>query len=1355
MIKSRLYLYDSTKDNFKGEDYSRYILLGDTTKDDLTEVKGTVELTLAGLPSRITEDNKSEEFAPSTLFVYERADVNEFGEASLETWHMCVQSDTVSQPVLSDNNYFDHHITLVEASAISQNYLVDNIAVTYRLQDITLEGDLNIDTNAKAITNENEALGGVVGKQLGKYNVWEVDTDKNPHVTLGKKLDWEFANWFSTGNPCRGEKEEWTTFPAYLPVPLGQESTQVNLPVPMLKISNGTKNAWGDNQFTAMGYCTVRTVVTEIEGNNQTVIKDFVTNPYGANDNNSHEKWTKDWAFEGTSFEAQTGEIVNGTNFAYTPTPISIVGYWTVVPTKLKIANYDNSPDPQTRRIIFEAKPNRTYIIKTFLNTDFNYEFNEEADAVAFPWSSPSIRYTSTNNGYPCATISFTTYYQGDNAKVQITSAPEQNAYALFQRAQLTTQDINKVSGVAINDTPMTFLVSDEDKLKLTNTKIVENFFNQKNFWELLIEIGKYIHSIPKIVFDTDNRFRVEWQPLGTTEIFEDQATKVSIFNSRDIENYISACSSYITNMVQLNGEIDEWIAPKSSSEDYLVYNSVAEIHTSKPIIEIISMEAKCITSGKYQNNSGQDIATANDGIANLIPENKFTYAVDSSVTGTTSGIYYIKQGNNYIPVSLPEDYVSGTTYYTRTIINGYIFEESVYNLLDITATSLVNKGLAIYYELGTNVIKGLNYRLPSINSGDYETDFAIKRILRQIFDIRRADFDNVMINDFIFHIVYRTKDTVRSDQTRPDLRKYLLASNYDKIPQHNQFNNQTDVVVDSVKFGNNIYGKLIRTGNTEYTKTEWVSALSDTKHVGELYNINGERYYVATVSNTNYGTYIQSDITFSKDYNQLSEIIGIPSEPRFYEISERNIIDREKSFNDYIVLGTSPQTQTGSSKSFIQNEGWYHIYGLLFTNAFNQFPKYAITVFKNDFDRKYGEVKSNEFFYKEVCHPISAYSMQNTLTLEWDMADNFSAGDSVSDNVTVPSGGVDAAYRTLQPTQYTDAYGRSDLVDFYILSDLRFRNYELTSDDVLNFPNSPLRTKFPYCETYVGKMTFSGSISKADLTQFVFDTLGRSPEEGDGIACVVTTTVDGVTTTTYKFCSFIGIYNFYSDWYIHPTNEYLINQIDNGEIDWNKPGLNYTNESAYLYLFGNESIWNYSDNIPDTMGDNDHGLALMKDARETIHFNYNLQMITDSDRFVLSSWLWQPQKGTLKLALLNKEINKISNDTIPNDDIISDDYTPNPGFLGNDLASATITIPISETLNGVDLTDVKAIAIVSDNIVANDTTSGARYFVMGRNITGLDTSDITGILTPEQAKEKAKADWYISNYDKSMFPHQ
>ena len=1272
MIKIRLYEYDSSKEEngYRGKDYSANLMLGETITDDLSEVMGTAELTLAGL-------SFSEEFSPKTKFIIDAIDTSMNEQEPVLTWHVEVQEDVVSMPILSDSNYYDHHITFTEAGVDAQGRLVDNIAVTYKLQDVTLDGETVIDTSQLVKPEFNAVTGKPISEGALQWDLFEVDNEENARIMIGKKLQWKFADWFSQDSPYYGNSAEWNNFHYYQGVPLG-ETLPINLPVPMLEILEGVDQ---HNYFTHLGYCSIVTKVTELDlkTNNKTTILNFTTNP-APSSVVPQEKWEDDWVsriFTGSSTEG-SGAIVEKINFSW------IFGRWwfDMTPSGIRLANFSN-PTQNTRRIMFNAKPNCKYTITVNLMQNFIYSYNLLGEAWIVGNSIGQPQTKSTNNQNVCAKMEFMTYQVGDESRIMLKEAPEQNAFVLFQKAQLNTQNVIKQEGTPITDTTQAYYVGDviaggnrtDAQLALQNTTIVENFYNQKNWWEMLIEIGKYIHAIPKVEFGEDNRYVVNWHKLGQTNQLEDNSTKISIFNSKSVENFVSACSSYITNMVQLGGIIDEWVAPKSSSEDYLVYNDVAEIHTSKPIIEIVSMEAKCI------NNFSTYGIDTNDAVRSLTPPN-----------------------DNY-----------------------YVFEQNVYNILSINGDQRVNKGKAIYYELGANKIKGLTYRLPTVSSGDIGNDYAIKNILGMLFNMSTSQREKVRANDFQFHIIYRTKDTARSDQTRPDLRKYLLASKYDRVPQHYQFNNQTDVVVDSTKFGNNIYGKLIRTGNSNYTVTEWNDSLLTVKQVGDLYNIRGELYYVSTVKNTFYGTHIVSEITFSKDYNQLSEIIGIPSEPRFYEISEQSLIEREVPLNDYIVLGTSVESEQ-NPLSFVRDKGWAYIDDLLFKNEIN-FPKYAITIYKNDLDKIGDNIIGNGSFYKDVCHPISTYSIQNTLTLEWDMVDNFSAGDRVEKTSHNPDGNDNTAYRTLEPVQYTDPHGRSDLVDFMVMRDLG----NLNKDQIFMLPDSPYRTRFPEYTTYIGYWTGSAKPTDIELNNFVNTQKERLPQQGDGIIAEVTV----LDTKSYYF-------------YFYTDNEWVENAIQSYNAEEFTKA--YIGEQSDKYLFGNE--------LMSTLGDNLHGLGLMKDNREAIHFNYNLQMLTDSDRFVLSSWLWQPNKGTLRLALLNQEINKISNETISQDNVIDDSriiYSEDPLTAATmvDEANGTITIPISTLLEGADLTDVKAIAIISDTIVADDASSGARYFVMGRNIGGLDTSDITDTLTPEQAKEKAKADWYISNYDKSMFPHQ
>lgn len=1271
MIITKLYKYDKTKesDNWRGEDFSKYILMGDSDTDDLTEVLDTVELTLAGLPF-------GEEFEPKTKFIYEKWEeiLNDDGTKSLrmwKDWHICVAEDVVNQPILSDNSYFNHAITFIEASAISQGRLVDNISITYRLKDVTLDGKTAIDENEKAAVNFQN----VEWNPKENFTIWDNFFDAG--LRAGKRFYWRFPDWFTRDSPYFGLKEDWTEFGYYQAVDPSIGYKEINLPVPMLEIQNGNKNA---KTFSKLGYCSIITVVeeTNLGTNARRTILTQETNPTTANQ--VENNWNYDWLLADGGYR-EKGTIFNRLWF---PSGVGLNAYNYVK----QVSKFE--PQPTNRRIIFNALPNCSYTIKVYLKnfkkedgikpllmTGLNYD--REYTAI---WSTSSRRsgfvywhgsnnWQSVNNDYPTATMTFRTYIMGSDKRIWLKSAPIENAYSLYQKAQINTQNVIKQSGTMINETPQAFYLDPADKEELSNTTIVENFYNQKNWWELQMEIGKYIHAIPQIRFGDDDRFITTWKKLGlpptNEENLQDNSTKISIFNSKSIENYISACSSYITNMVQLGGVIDEWVAPKSSSEDYLVYNDVAEIKTSKNIIEIVDMEVKCINNNNYGILVGETRNLAGKG----------THGESA---------------------------------------NGFIFEENVYSLLDITATSLANKGQAIYYSLGSNIIKGLNYRLPTINTGDGDNDYAFKRILGIVFQIAPRDWTRIKINDFIFHIVYRTKDTVRSDQTRPDLRKYLLNSKYDRVPQHNQFNNQTDVVVDSVKFGNNIYGKLIRTGNSNYTVTEWNTSLSQVKQSGQLYKIRGNIYYVAKVKNTYFKDHIISEVTYSKDYNQLSEIIGIPSEPRFYEISEQSLIKREVPVNDYIVLGTKI-VSTKNPISFVRGKGWRYINDLLLGNE-TDFPKYAITVFKNDQDRKYGTVLGNENFYKDVCHPISTYSIENTLTMEWDMESNFSAGEQV-DKTTLsldPDSAVDTAYNTLNPVRYTDVYGRSDLMDFIIMKNFINNGSGLNASQIFDLPNSPVRTRFPEYQTYVATVEFPVLPTDEDLDVLVDTTAHRPKQEGDGLIIILDVTDAGGQTTKTNYL------------YVYSNGAWSSQEIESVD-DYTKPHINNYQDS---YLFGNEPL--------NSLGDNLHGLGLIKDNREQISINYNLQMLTDSDRFVLSAYLWQPAKSNLKLALLSEEINKISNDTIPDRIILENEIYDFNTFV--DEENGTITIDVQNALQGVDLADVGAIALISTNEINDIVASGAKYFVMGRNITDLTEQD-------------AKTNWYISNFDKDLFISQ
>jgi hypothetical protein len=829
-----------------------------------------------------------------------------------------------------------------------------------------------------------------------------------------------------------------------------------------------------------------------------------------------------------------------------------------------------------------QIKPDRKYVIEISLYQFPDKAVNDTYDKFTDTTPSAIVETTATRRVNSSGSLLATTYktsrtplttaqiealsnfvtYGIGNETIVYTSSTPYSVLSLIQKAIINSSIYEKQDGIYIadvNNFNVPFYISnkyadtqyeDVDNENsvisdLSSTKIVETFYNQKNLWEVLVDAGHYIHAIPEIKFGKDDRFEITFNRLGRTDKKNKKGTKVSIYNSRSVEDYISATSSYVSNMVQLDGYIEEWVSPKTKSENLLVSNETANIIVSKPIIELMSIHVR-------NNETGE-----------------------------------IKDMTNFV------------------------YEENVYKTLGLDFDEIPNRGIALFYSLGDNSINGGDFRLPQANYSIYN-DFAIKKVIWSAFygyevvspAPERGFWTDLQVNKYSFLVRYRTKDSVRQSHARPDLRKYLLNSKYDKFPEHNQFNNQTDVVVDSAKFGNNIYGKLIKTGNSSYFINEWNSNFDDIKHKGELYNINGELYYVAKVTHTFFSTYILSEVEFSKDYNELSAVVGIPSEPRFYEISEQSLIWREFAINDLLLL-TDDKQQLDYNNSFVFD--YDHLSSLVLESE-TDFARYVVTTFKGDKDTDiYSQAAGERAFYKDVISPINAYSSENTLTYEWDMVDNYSAGDKVvpvndyKKDVEV----ADLAYGSLRAVGYTDVYGKAALMDFYILGNID----DLTAEQIKNLPESPIKTR---AITFIGEITTETPPTSDDLTDFVFQNTSdqRKPQDGDFINITLT----GEETKKYVACysssgwgRFIGDYDFLG-----------------------------TNVKSYDTNF------------------NGRGIGLIKDCREAISTNFNLQLITNSDTFVVSPFFYSPNKTGVKAVLLANEVNKLSSGFIGNAEIIT-----------------------------------------------------------------------------------------------------
>jgi len=698
------------------------------------------------------------------------------------------------------------------------------------------------------------------------------------------------------------------------------------------------------------------------------------------------------------------------------------------------------------------------------VNQNGLYSFYEKIHTgYSFSSSQVAVSYSETKDGEQLiisketikVVASFTCADQSEDASggAFLMKGAKYNCYDLLRRALLTIDTHlidNNTTGLDELDSNGELQPSLQHSIivdpvwvsRLKTAVMQETIFEGKNLWEVLLQIGYYLHAIPYLEFATDgtDRFVLKFRQLGDVRQKPDTNTKITVFNSRNLSDYFSQYDSYVTNLFSPQNEIEEWLVPKTSDSSFLVSNDTAELQTARPILEIIEF----------------------DITYNGVTKDALTYIFESSV-------YQVLTSDNPVKISPA-------------------------------------KGNAIYYTNGSNKIEGLNYTPPSVNQGDYS--YALQEICRRLFgaeppsiwDIPNAN--SLKFNDLIFHIKYRTQDSLRISQVRPDIENFVKNSEYEKYPHHEQFYGQQDKIIDSERFSANLFGKLVRVGNAIAQSQEYVS-VGDEKETGDLVLIdvgNGkEPYYVTSIEAEYYAEAVLQKVSYSKNFNQLSQIVTIPSEPRFYEVSERSHIRREVRIMEFVELSTTPpllesgdkatisdkhlRTLQAGSPRFMDSATMQNLLRTVIFAKENTFihPNFAYSKFKADKKRQhkgsYGQFVDSDVLFPSSdidrsnpnnitpLHPKSYadnittvlhFPLHDGIVYEWDMVDNFSAGDFIDTEIKSPDNAPNknAAYYAQQPVRYVDIMGRADLFEFKLINKTNWTKTEVQSmPKVLNVP--------------------------------------------------------------------------------------------------------------------------------------------------------------------------------------------------------------------------------------------------------------------------------------------------------------
>ena len=380
----------------------------------------------------------------------------------------------------------------------------------------------------------------------------------------------------------------------------------------------------------------------------------------------------------------------------------------------------------------------------------------------------------------------------------------------------------------------------------------------------------------------------------------------------------------------------------------------------------------------------------------------------------TESQAYRITEGTAVIKTDRPIErilslsvcYITGEsngalTYSAEKDITKYCYEATEYAALSSYSDSFpTSKAYALQYTNGGVNITGLDFELPNAISNIF-TKPALINIINREFKTNFHDFNALPFGKILFRVRYLPIVTARVRYRRPDQDTLGVES----VVVYNQGSGK----VDSRLYGRNLFGAAVRMGNTAHVLPYIAPLTAKMPKAGQILP-NGKT--IASISVATYGTYKRIDIEAVDRFNRLSQYVGIKSNVRLYEVSERLTQDRHIIYEDALTL-TTEEGASGSPAMIgiaFATECATLLRGGLPTTAIS---RAILQGFKG------GEALT------KVVLPVLALPVGNALCFAFSFADNYSAGGRI-DPYELATDGFSS---TMTNTPYASEFGEIDLL--------------------------------------------------------------------------------------------------------------------------------------------------------------------------------------------------------------------------------------------------------------------------------------------------------------------------------------
>lgn len=396
----------------------------------------------------------------------------------------------------------------------------------------------------------------------------------------------------------------------------------------------------------------------------------------------------------------------------------------------------------------------------------------------------------------------------------------------------------------------------------------------------------------------------------------------------------------------------------------------------------------------------------------------------DNMIIATQYPIYSVEE--------LEYVYEKGGQILTQSI-KPYVFERTQYDtqLSSYNEQYPYSKAYGLYFAQGEKNIGGLNFKVPSSSSLRFK-NYAIVNILKQLLG---EGFNLPEYPLLQFRITYTPIYDVRLAQSKVNYKDF-------KYPAALIVNQQSNII-ESRYYGENLKGAVARLGNIEKSVMYNFGGLKKVPDAGRLWR---EDYFISAVATEILPNYVRCTVGLSKDFQRISQYVGVSSEKRYYEISEKQAIERNVLYREYVVVGNKEPIDGEVTASRLRQIAMAAI-AETFTQENNSYSRPLTNVVAKGISYKGNDLN-------EISLPVISSAFGNSISFSWKYEDNYSAGAYVT-NATV--GDIKGYWQ--DEARYTDYYGKMYYYSFKVLGQGAQPNAQNFTEIGLALPYSRVRS--------------------------------------------------------------------------------------------------------------------------------------------------------------------------------------------------------------------------------------------------------------------------------------------------------